>query len=351
MADRRTPNMRNPASSEVLPAGKLPGDLLSRLVGTYATHDDPSVLVGPGRGRDAAVVSIGNAHLAVKSDPITFASESAASYLVDVNANDLACLGATPRWLLVTMLLPTARTTAEQVESQFRELASICAARGISLVGGHTEITPAVNWPVLVGALCGDVPAGRLLRPGGAQPGDRVLLTKGLAIEGTALLARERRLNLIDAVGAEIVARAAAFLTDPGISVVRDAGVLLAAGGVTALHDPTEGGLAVGAREIAEAAGCGVTLNLSAVPILPETAAIAGALGLDPLGLLASGSLLAAASPARAADLIAAGRTAGFDVTDIGEISAEPGSFLLATGGREVPLPEFDSDELTRVLS
>lgn len=341
----------NDAPSGVLPPGKLPGDLLSRLVATYATHDDPSVLVGPGRGRDAAVVNLGDALLAVKTDPITFASDSAAAYLVDVNANDLACLGATPRWLLVTALLPADTTTAATVEAQFRDLSGICAARGISLVGGHTEITPAVNWPVLIGSLFGDVTTGRLLQPGGAQPGDRVLLTKALAIEGTALLARERRDRLTAALGPELVARAASLLVTPGISVVRDAQVLLAHGGVTALHDPTEGGVATGAAEIAEAAGLGVHLDQSSIPILPETAAIAAALGLDPLGLLASGSLLATAPPTHAAGLIAAGAAAGLLVTDIGEITADRRSILLRSDGDAVPLPEFASDEVTRVLS
>ncbi len=334
-----------------LPPGKLPSDLLSRLVTTYATHDDPTVIVGPGRGRDAAIVQVGNALLAVKSDPITFASDSAAAYLVDVNANDLACLGATPRWLLVTALLPAGATTVDVVESQFRGLAAICAARGISLVGGHTEITPAVNWPVLIGALFGEVEPGRLLHPGGSQPGDRLLLTKSLAIEGTALLARELGHRLSTTIGPEIVARAAALLSDPGISVVRDATILLGHGGVTALHDPTEGGLATGAREIADAAGLGVILDHGSVPILAETDAIATALGLDPLGLLASGSLLATSAPEHSHTLIALGLAAGFLVTDVGEITADPRAFLRLRDGRTSPLPEFSSDEVTRVLS
>lgn len=331
--------------------GKLPGDLLSRLVATYATHNDPSVVVGPGRGHDAAIVQLGGSLLAIKSDPITFASDCAAAYLVDVNANDLACLGATPRWLLVTALLPAGATTVDMVETQFRELSTICAARGISLVGGHTEITPAVNWPVLIGALFGEVESDRLLRPGGSQPGDRLLVTKSLAIEGTALLARELGDRLSTKIGREIVARAAALLTDPGISVVRDATVLLSHGGVTALHDPTEGGLATGAREIADAAGLGVILYDDSVPILAETTAITAALNLDPLGLVASGSLLATSAPGHSQALIAAGNAAGLLVTDIGEITADPNAYLRHRDGRMSPLPEFSSDEVTRVLS
>jgi hydrogenase maturation factor len=333
----------------VLPVGKLPGDLLARLVATYASRD-PSVLVGPGRGRDAAAIAVGGTILAVKSDPITFATDRACRYLVEVNANDLACLGATPRWLLVTALLPEARTTPADVEAQFKELHDVCAAHGISLVGGHTEVTFGLDRPILVGTLFGEVAADRLLRPGMARPGDSLLLTKGIAIEGTALLAREFGDRLRPVLGDDLVQRAARLLFEPGISIVPDATALLAAGGVTAFHDPTEGGLAVGVRELAEAAGCGATVVLDKIPVLPETRVIADHLGLDPLGLLASGSLLAAAAPEAARGVIAAGAASGIPVRLIGEITSPEVGFVLVEGGHPRPLPDFASDEVTRVL-
>ena len=334
-----------------LPPGKLPGDLLNRLVATYASSPDPSVVVGPGRGRDAAVVQPDGALVAAKTDPITFASTSAASYLVDVNSNDLACLGATPRWLLVTALLPQGKTTEADVEHQFRELSEICTARGISLAGGHTEITPAVNWPVLVGTLLGVVTAGSLLKPGGARVGDRVLLTKGIAIEGTALLARELSAQLLPKLGRDLVDRAVDLLREPGISVAQDARILLQAGGVTALHDPTEGGLATAAQELASAAGLGVTLDEAAIPILPETRAIAECLGINPLGLLASGSLLATAHLDAVRNIVASAGFAGIAVSDIGVITEGANALLQRASGHVVAMPEYSSDEVTRVLS
>ena len=183
-----------------LPLGKLPGALLGRLLVAYGT-DDPAVLVGPGIGRDAAAIAIGDAVLVAKTDPITFATTAAAAYLVDVNANDLACLGATPRWLLATALLPEG-ITASAVEAQFAELTEACARRAISLVGGHTEVTDAVGRTVLVGLLLGETTRDRLLHPGQAQPGDCLLLTKAIALEGTALLAREIGDRLRPLVGA-----------------------------------------------------------------------------------------------------------------------------------------------------
>jgi len=341
----------SPQDRVFLPAGKLPGALLNRLVATYASRPDSSVVVGPGRGRDAAVLQPDGALVAAKTDPITFASTEAASYLVDVNSNDLACLGATPRWLLVTLLLPQGGTSEADVERQFRELSEICAARDISLVGGHTEITPAVNWPVLVGTLLGTVTTGSLLKPGGASAGDRVLLTKGIAIEGTALLARELPGQLVSMLGQDLVDRAANLLRHPGISVALDAQILLNAGGITALHDPTEGGLATAAQELASAAGYGVMLDEAAIPILPETRAIAACLGLDPLGLLASGSLLATASPDAVHNIITFADSQGIAASNIGVVTVEPGALLRRASGNIVLLPEFSSDEITRVLS
>ncbi len=334
-----------------LPLGKLPSDLLARLLATYGSAD-PATLVGPGVGRDAAAIAVGDgaAVLVVKSDPITFATTSAAAYLVDVNANDVACLGARPRWLLTTALLPPG-TTPAAVEEQFADLFAACKRRGISLVGGHTEVTAGLDRTILVGTLLGETTADRLLRPGGTRPGDLLLLTKALALEGTALLANELGDHLAPAVGRETVERARRFLADPGISVVRDADVLLAAGGVTALHDPTEGGLAMGAREMAEAAGCGVEIRLADVPVLPETAAIAQHFGLDPLGMLASGSLLAAARPDSVPGLLTAATRAGVAVAEVERVVEAGQGYRLLSNGNAAPLPVFATDEVSRALA
>jgi hydrogenase expression/formation protein HypE len=333
----------------ILPVGKLPGELLARLIAAYGSSD-PTVLVGPGVGGDAAAIDLDGTILVVKSDPITFASESPAQYLVDVNANDLACLGATPRWMMVTALLP-AGTSEDDVETHFRELRDACVGQKISLVGGHTEVTSAVIRPILVGVLLGEARREALLPPGGARPGDVLLLTKALALEGTALVARELGDRLSERVGRETVERASTFLADPGISVVPEALAVLDAGGVTALHDPTEGGLATGVRELVLAAGLGVTIDREAVPVLPETASIAAALDLDPLGMLASGSLLVAADPPSVNGLLAACDAIGVQLTRIGEVTDRAGRFTLRVDGDERELPVYESDEVARALS
>ena len=333
-----------------LPLGKLPGDLLARLLARYAAPDE-RLLVGPGVGRDAAAIALDEARaLVVKSDPITFATADVGWYLVNVNANDLACLGATPRWMLATALLPAGRTTAASVEALFAGLAGACAGLGITLAGGHTEITHGLDRPILVGALLGEAAREELVAPGNARAGDVVLLTKGIAVEGTALIAGEREGEVAARHGAEFAARCRAFLREPGIGVVRDAAVARASGPVHALHDPTEGGVATGLRELAIAAGLGLAVDADALPIYPETATLCADYGLDPLGLIASGSLLIAAPPGSAEPIVAGLRAAGIAAAAIGRLTPPGEGLRLRRDGRDEPLPAFAADEVTKLF-
>lgn len=331
-----------------LPVGKLPAWLLQKILPRSAT--DPSVIVGPGLGRDAAAIAVGDRVIVAKNDPITFASEGAAAHLVEVNANDVACMGAIPRWLLVTGLLPEGVTPAD-VLNQFAELREACRQRSVDLIGGHTEIVAGLSRPILVGMMLGETAPGELLEPGRARSGDVLLLTKGLAIEGAALLARERRDQLIPLIGEGAVQDAADLMWRPGISIVRDAQVARQAGGVTALHDPTEGGFATAVRELAEVSGCGVEVAADAIPILPETRAIADALHLDPLGMLASGSLLIAARADSVRNIVRDVEAAGIPVRVVGRLTDDRGVLTLNAGREQRPLPEFAVDEIARELS
>jgi hydrogenase expression/formation protein HypE len=333
-----------------LPVGKLPGALLGQIIGEHHISDE-SVIVGPGIGFDAAALAVGGEVLVAKSDPITFATDRAASYLVNVNANDLACLGATPRWLLVTALLPEGRSTPSDIREMFVELSAECSRRGISLVGGHTEVTQGLTRPLLIGQMLGTTTRERLLKPGEAKAGDRLLLTRPIAIEGTSLLARELGDRLAMLISPQTVDSAAALLDDPGISVVDDATALLRTGAVRALHDPTEGGIAMGLREIATASGCGLVVSEAAIPILAQTREIAAALHLDPLGLLASGSLLAAIDPEQMDVVDAICRESNIPAAWIGKLAPVAAGFRIRRGDAYSELPEFVSDEVTRVLS
>lgn len=343
------PDVSSFSPRDRLSVGKLPSALLERLLAAYVPTD-PAVLVGPGIGRDAAAIAVDRGVLVAKSDPITFATSGAADYLVDVNANDLACMGAEPRFMLVTALFPDG-TMVEDVERHFDELGAACRRRGIALVGGHTEVTAGLDRTILVGMMLGEAGTGGLLAPGQAIPGDLLMVSGAIAVEGTALLARELGESLGRLAPQAVLERARHFTADPGISVAAAARALAHLPGVHALHDPTEGGLGMGVREIAAASGCGAMLDRERVPILPETAAIAAALGLDPLGMLASGSLLAAVSPDAEAAARDAANQAGADLTTIGFLTPPEGGFRMNVGGQTLPIPEWTMDEVSRALA
>ena len=331
-------------------AGKLPIDVLGRLLARVEITD-PRVALGPRAGEDAALIDFGDRYLVAKTDPITFATDLIGWYMVNVNANDIAVMGATPKWLLATLLLPEG-TDEPRVTEIFQQLNQTCSDLGIALVGGHTEITYGLDRPIAVGAMLGEVSKDRAVFSSGVRSGDALLLTKGIAIEGASILAREATDALLEAgVSRETVEAAADGLTDPGISVVRDAHVALDAGDVHAMHDPTEGGLSGGLYELAAASGLGIEVNFEAVPVLPESVAICEALKLDPLGLIASGALLAAVAPGDSAAIVEALNDEGIPAAVIGSATDRHQDVKLFKTGKQAEFPRFARDEIARYFS
>ncbi len=333
-----------------LPTGKLPPDLLRDFLGTIGAGDD-SVVVSAAVGEDAAVIDVGGPELLVaKTDPITLAARDVGRLLLAVNSNDLATMGATPRWLLASVLMPET-ATPDDARSLLDGLASACRGSQVALVGGHTEVTDGLERPVVVGCLLGTVPPNRLVRTGGARAGDALVLTGGIAIEGSAILAAEHADRLRAAgIDAATIDTAARWLDDPGISVLGAAQRVHATGHAHAMHDPTEGGLATALHELAEAASVGVRIDPVRVPILGETHRICEALGLDPLGLLASGTLLAALDPADVADALRRLSDARIPAAEIGHVVSASDGRTMVMNGAVRPLPVFERDELARFL-
>jgi hydrogenase maturation factor len=332
-----------------LPVGKLPAELLQELLRKY-TRPNSRVIVGPGVGEDAAVIDFGERYLVAKTDPITFATDEIGWYAVNVNANDIACSGGMPKWFLVTALLPAGTADAEMAESIFAQLAEACQALDITLCGGHTEITYDLERPILVGLMLGEVEPARLVHSGGARPGDALILTKGIAIEGTALIAREKGDMLAGEFPADFLQRCRQMLHEPGISVVREARLLRQHVDVHAMHDPTEGGLATALWELAAAAGVGLRVYRDAIPILPETQALCQRFGLDPLGLIASGALLATVPAVQAEEAVRLLAEAGIAARCIGEVLPAGEGVWLRDAGGDQPLPRFARDEFARLV-
>ncbi|MFC1937455.1 AIR synthase family protein [Chloroflexota bacterium] len=331
-----------------LPVGKLPNELLRQFLDKIGKRD-AQVVLGPAVGEDAAVIRLGDRLLVAKTDPVTFATDLIGWYVVNVNANDIATRGVRPRWFMATILLPEG-STAEEAEKIFDQILNACNSLGIALVGGHTEITYDFKRPVVVGCMLAEA-EGPVISTSGARPGDDIVLTKEIAIEGTALLAREAgQKHLSPVLNKDLIQRAADYLFTPGISVVREALAACSAATVNSMHDPTEGGLATGLAEIATAAGVGIVVEQDRIPVLPECQAICDSLGLNPLGLLASGALVITLPSSQTAGLLQTLANADIKASVIGRVvGAEEGLKLLtATGIRD--LPQFERDELARFL-
>jgi hydrogenase maturation factor len=255
-----------------LPLGKLRPTLLGELLSRHAAPD-PRVVVGPRVGEDAAVIDMGDRYLVVTTDPITFVTEDLGWYALIVNANDLAVRGAAPRWFLATCLLPEGRTTEAEVTALFAQLGAACERQGVVLVGGHTEITPGLERPIVVGTMLGEVDKTRLVTTGGARPGDVLVLTKGVPLEGTSIIARARA-DELRARGYDEAWLARACGTLARLSIVPEALLAAELVRVHAMHDPTEGGLATALWELADAAGVGLVVEAERIPVLAEGASL-----------------------------------------------------------------------------
>ncbi len=332
-----------------LPVGKLPADLLGRLLGKIELSDK-SIVIGPGIGRDVAVMRSGKKLLVAKTDPVTLAADLIGWYAVNVNANDIATMGVRPRWFLATVLLPE-KCTDRMAEAIFDQIHDACRSLGISLVGGHAEISYGLVRPIVVGCMLAEEADVPVITSAGAKVGDDIVLTKGIAIEGTALLAREAGAKLRDAgVRKKVIASAAEFLFKPGISVLKEALIARASAEVHAMHDPTEGGLATGLYEIAEAAQVGVLIEEDMVPVVPESREICDAISLNPLGLLASGSLIITLPPQDTLGLLSALSKESISAAVIGRVVPVEEGVKIRSRDRVRNMPKFKRDELARFL-
>lgn len=334
----------------VFPVGKLPPEVLRGLLRRCRPQAPSGVVIGPRYGEDAAVIDIGSKYLVVKTDPVTFTEEHIGWYAVNVNANDIATMGATPRWFLATLLLPEGRTTRQIARHIFLDILRTCRSLGITLCGGHTEVTGGLPRPMVIGQMLGEVEKRRLIRKESQRPGDVVLLTHGVAIEGTAILARAKAEELEKLAGRALVRRAQRMLFRPGISVLQAARVAVEAGTIHAMHDPTEGGLLAGLAEIAEAGSVGLRVWSDKIPILPETVAFSRLLQFDPLALIASGALLVVAAPGTAPKLLQAYARHRIPACVVGEMLPRREGCSIIVNGRSAPLRAPARDEIARLL-
>ena len=331
-----------------LPAGKVPPEVLEEIVFKRLGVESGDVLLGPSKGEDGAVVRVGGEVIVSSMDPITGAVERLGWLAVNINANDVATFGIKPRFFSSCILLPSGaesgvlREICDQIDSAAKKL-------GIAVIGGHSEVTPGLKHPIVVGYALGVAEDGRYVTSGGAEAGDVIILTKGAGIEGTAILASERRERLSRELGEEVVKAAESFYDL--ISVVEDALTAFKAGGVTAMHDPTEGGVAGGIHEIADASGLGFEVFEEKIPVAPETSMICSYFNVDPLQLIGSGALLISVKPEYAGKVLDALESRGIRASKIGRFLPDPEKRVLVRGdGRATELVRPVSDHLWKAL-
>jgi len=310
--------------------GKLEAEKLKTLVLSHLGAPNDRIIVPPKIGEDAAVIDLGHTRMVIASDPITGAIDNIGMYAVNINANDIACTGAAPEYFLSVLLLPE-----DFKEEHIKRIASDISAEAqkinVSIIGGHTEAL-TIETPIIVGTMVGFTE--KVISTSGAQLGDHILLTKGAAIEGTSILATDFYDLLQKKVGTNVLEKAKTFLKN--ISVVKEA--LIAREYATAMHDPTEGGIAGALHELADASKTGFHVDVSKIFVAEETEKICSVLNIDPLNLISSGSLLITTPKETSQQLKENLSKSGIVAEIIGEI----------TEGRN--LEPVHQDELWRIL-
>lgn len=333
----------------ILPVGKLDSKLLENIVFDKIRFKRPEVLVRPGIGEDCAVVDFGKYECVMSTDPITASVADIGRLAIHISCNDVASNGVEPIGIMLAVMLPVG-TTKEQVETIMNQAATASEKVGVEIIGGHTEITPAVSSPVIVSTAFGRSLANSSTKDdtGTMQPGDRILMTKWAGLEGTGIIACDYQDQLKDVLTEEELAMGENMLDY--VSVVKE-GVIAGKIGTHGMHDITEGGLLGAVWEMCHVGKVGARIHQDKVVISPITEKLCRHYGINPLRLISSGCMLIIAAGTRAERIKKALLTQEITVADIGEITtATEGIYLEKDGVTEAILPPT-ADELYKVVA
>ena len=340
----------NSVKNQPLPIGKVDPRILLEKVFKYLGYSREEVIYGPSIGGDAAVVRLNNVPVVFKTDPIVGASKNIGKLAINVVSNDIACLGAEPIAVTLTILLPEG-SSENIIEEIMKEAHEVARRLKISIVGGHTEVAMGLKNrpPIVIASAIGIPVANNPILPMGVKPGDKIVMTKTVATEGTSILASEFEDELKKALGSEIVDGAKSF--SERTSVIKEA-LILAKNGLThGMHDPTDGGLLEGLYEFSEAAGLGFIVWESKIPIAKETYEIAKYFKIDPLKLISSGVLLAAVPENKVEQAIELLSREGIEAAVIGEfVEKRKTKLLVRRNGVKELVNEPVIDELWKIF-
>jgi len=332
-----------------LPIGKLHPQLLEILLNKIPQNDN-QVILGPGTGLDCSVIDFGDQYLVIKTDPISLTSQNIGRYAVEINVNDIVTTGAKPQWMLTTLILPENETTFKDLEKITEQLIEYTSKYGITIIGGHTEITTGCTRPILSATLIGTVAKNKLISPADVQIGDKIFLTKEIAIETISILSNDFSLQLEQVLTKEELKEAQNYINNPGISVFKDATLIKEGFGITAMHDPTEGGIASALWELSIASNKTLIIDPEKIPTSNLTKKICNYFSMNPINSISSGALLFSANPDRSKDIIKEFKDHNLPVSEIGIVQGDGFGVYLNTLPNQVALPRPERDEITKIF-
>ena len=327
----------------ILPNGKLDSELLRQIVFDKIKYRSDDVRVRPGIGEDCALIDFGDYDCVMSTDPISSTVSDIGRLAIHITCNDIASNGVQPLGIMLACMLPEG-TTDEEVEEIMDQAASTAAEVGVEIIGGHTEITPSVKQPLIVSTAIGKTPAGTSQSGNDMLPGDFIMMTKAVGLEGTGIIACDHEEEIRGArdedggriISDEEIAKAKSFLDL--VSVVPE-GVAAGKVGTHGMHDITEGGILGAVWEMCQISGTGAEVWEDAIPMHPETEKICGMFGVDPLRLISSGSMIIIVPKEKRQEMEDAMKDAGVDASVIGIITEQSEGICMAkhtrTCGRE----------------
>ncbi len=325
--------------------GKVPTEVLKEVIFSNLKNRRPEVLVRPNIGEDCAVVDFGDYVCVMSTDPITGAAKDIGSLAVHISCNDIASSGVEPLGIMLTIMAPP-HTTKEDLSLVMSEANKAAASVNVEIIGGHTEITDAVNRMIISATAIGRQLKEKLVLSEGAKIDDAVFMTKYTGLEGTAIIARDLEEKLKEKISDATIQTAQEFLKD--ISVVKE-GITAGEVGVHSMHDVTEGGIFGALWELGEASGIGIEVYEDQIPMRPETLEICHYLSIDPMRLISSGVMVMTIAQDKKEALMEAFKRENLILTEIGRMVEKDRIIISAAKGIRALDPP-DVDELYRAF-
>ena len=314
----------------MLPIGKIPNDILKKVVFKYLGVENKKIIDGAHIAGDTAIVDFdSDKYLAIKTDPITGAIKNIGKHSIIINSNDMAARGAIPKYFLATILLPP-KSTVDDLETICKDMNEAAIEYNISIIGGHSEVSPTVNNPVVVGLMIGEINRDNLLLAKNIEVGDKIILIKSVGIEGCSIIGHDHYKLINNSFSEKIIFEAKNLINE--ISILKESLLIRKMKGIKFMHDPTEGGLIGGLIEICDLINKGFTIYEKEIIIYNCVRIICKRLKINPLRLLSSGALIVICNPENSKEIINKINKSGIEAKDIGEITVSSNNLVLKNG-------------------